>query len=138
MFLWQAVFLSVKREGCQKEPGRIDKGGGAVISGGMESVPAPKKVELVGELVAILWEDGREDYYPMEKLRAYSPSADNVGEPDLFGRIHGGDPRTEFPGVKVEAWERVGRYALKFVFSDGHQTGLFSHAYLRSLGDEWD
>jgi len=103
----------------------------------MEAVTRPEKIELVGELVAIRWSDGREDYYPMEGLRAASPSAENVGEPDLFGRIRGGDPRTEFPGVTVEQFEEVGRYAVKFVFSDGHQTGLFSYSYLRRLGEEW-
>lgn len=103
----------------------------------MGNIPAPETIELVGTEVAIRWEDGREDYYPMERLRAASPSADNMGEPDLFGRMHGGDPRTEFPGVTVERFEEVGRYAVKFVFSDGHQTGLFSHRYLRDLGEAW-
>lgn len=85
--------------------------------------------------MAIRWTDGREDYYPMETLRALSPSAENMGEPDLFGRIHGGDPRTEFPGVRVEGHEQVGQYAVKFIFSDGHRTGLYSFRYLLEIGD---
>ena len=72
----------------------------------------------------------------MESLRALSPSAENVGEPDIFGRIHGGDSRTEFPGVTVTGYEIVGRYAIRFIFSDGHQTGLFSFPYLLKIGDE--
>ena len=87
-------------------------------------------------MVAIRWPDGREDFLEMERLRALSPSADNIGEPDIFGNIHGADPRTEFPGVTVTGYEIVGRYAVRFIFSDGHQTGLFSFPYLLQIGDE--
>ena len=95
----------------------------------------PEDVQLIGNEVAIRWSDGRESFFPMEELRAASPSAENVGEPDLFGRMHGGDPRTRFPGVVVEDWEFVGNYALRFQFSDGHRTGLYSFAYLRRLDE---
>ena len=72
----------------------------------------------------------------METLRALSPSAENVGEPDIFGNIHGGDSRTEFPGVTVTGYEFVGRYAIRFTFSDGHSSGLYSFSYLLQIGDE--
>ncbi len=102
----------------------------------MPAIPPPQSIELIGNLVAIRWADGREDFFPMETLRALSPSAENVGEPDIFGNIHGGDPRTEFPGVTVTGHELVGRYAIRFTFSDGHSTGLFSFPYLLRIGDE--
>ena len=102
----------------------------------MPAIPPPQSVELIGDLVAIRWADGREDFFPMETLRALSPSAENVGEPDIFGNIHGGDPRTEFPGVTVTGYEYVGRYAIRFTFSDGHNTGLFTFPYLLQIGDE--
>lgn len=102
----------------------------------MEIIPPPEAIDLIGNTVAIRWKDGREDFFPMEKLRALSPSADNIGEPDIFGNIHGADPRTEFPGVTVEDYEVVGRYAIRFVFSDGHKTGLFSFPYLQRIGNE--
>jgi len=95
----------------------------------------PAAIDLIGDVVAIRWDDGREDYFPMETLRACSPSADNIGEPDLFGNIHGADPRTEFPGVSVTQYEIIGRYAIRFTFSDGHNTGLFSYPYLIRIGD---
>jgi len=99
----------------------------------MAAIPPPEAITLIGDTVAIKWPDGQENYFPMERLRALSPSADNIGEPDIFGNIHGADPRTEFPGVTVTDFELVGRYAVRFIFSDGHQTGLFSFEYLRSL-----
>lgn len=102
----------------------------------MPTIPPPESIQLIGTTVAILWKDEREDYYEMESLRALSPSADNIGEPDLFGNIMGGDPRTEFPGVTVTGYDIVGRYAVRFIFSDGHKTGLFTFQYLRKIGDE--
>ena len=102
----------------------------------MATLPPPETIDLIGNIVAIRWKDAREDYFEMEKLRKLSPSADNIGEPDIFGNVIGGDPRTEFPGVPVTGYEVVGRYAIRFIFSDGHNTGLFTFQYLRKLGDE--
>lgn len=96
----------------------------------------PEDIQMIGEEIAIRWTDGREDYYPMELLRACSPSAENIGEKDIFGRIHGGDPRTEYPGVRVEHWDFIGNYAVRFFFSDKHKTGLYSYEYLLRLGDQ--
>lgn len=95
----------------------------------------PKNVQLIGTEVAISWSDGTETFFSMEFLRANSPSAENTGEPDIFGRVHGGDPRTEYPGVTVTGFDYVGRYAICFTFSDGHNTGLFTYDYLRELAD---
>jgi DUF971 family protein len=36
----------------------------------------------------------------------------------------------------VHGFEVVGRYAVRFIFSDGHKTGLFSFPYLLQIGDE--
>ena len=99
-------------------------------------MPAPKTIQAIGNEVAILWDDGTESYYPMETLRALSPSAENRGESDLLGRVHGGDSRTEFPGVSVTSWNLVGSYAVQFVFSDGHNTGIYSFDYLRDISEK--
>ncbi len=97
--------------------------------------PAPTSILLLEQEVALLWPDGREDYIEMEFLRANSPSAENVGEADLFGRVHGGDPRTHYPGVRVDGYSRVGNYGIRFLFSDGHQTGIYAFSLLRQLAD---
>lgn len=95
----------------------------------------PKSVQAIGNEIALLWDDGIESYYPMETLRALSPSAENVGERDLLGEIHGGDARKSFPGVTITSWNIVGNYAIQFVFSDGHNTGIYSFDYLRDISD---
>ncbi|HVW22565.1 MAG TPA: DUF971 domain-containing protein [Opitutaceae bacterium] len=95
----------------------------------------PTNVQLIGEEVAIAWNDGAESYLAAGRLRAASPSAETRGERDIFGQQHGGEAPRAYPGVRVLGWEQVGNYALRFDFSDGHRTGLYSYDYLRRLGD---
>jgi len=95
---------------------------------------APSRIEVIGNEIAIVWTDGVEQYLPMERLRAWSPSAENTGERDLVGRVYGGTDQTEFPGVTVTGWQVVGAYAVQFSFSDGHNTGIYAFDYLRRLG----
>ena len=97
---------------------------------------APANVQIIGQEVAIVWDDGVESYFPFEKLRAASPSASNQGERDIFGHRYGGDGRGHFPGVEVLGWVQIGDYALCFIFSDGHRTGLYSFDYLRKLAEK--
>ena len=96
----------------------------------------PEHIEAIGSEIGIRWSDGSESYYPMEKLRAWSPSAENVGERDLLGRQIGGHvgPK-EFPGVTVTGWRLIGGYAIQFDFSDGHNTGLYGFDYLKKLAE---
>lgn len=100
---------------------------------GFTSMRSPTNVQLIGQEVAIVWDDGAESYLPFEKLRAGSPSAETQGERDIFGQQYGGNGPKKFPGVQVLGWEQVGNYALRFDFSDGHRTGLYSYDYLRKL-----
>ena len=94
----------------------------------------PDDIQMIGDTVAIRWSDGVEDFYPMENLRALSPSAENQGERDLMGNIYGGTDQTEFPGVTVTGWVPVGGYGIQFNFSDGHKTGIYTFDYLRRIG----
>ncbi|MEM8550484.1 MAG: DUF971 domain-containing protein [Verrucomicrobiota bacterium] len=95
--------------------------------------PPPQDIQLIGQEVAIVWQDGSEDYFTGEFLRAKSPSAENVGEKDIFGNQYGGNGPREFPGVTVEGWAFAGNYAVVFHFSDGHRTGIYSWDYLKNL-----
>ncbi len=95
----------------------------------------PVNIQLIGNEVAIAWSDGAESFLPAEGLRAASPSAENQGERDIFGQQYGGQGPKTFPGVLVTAWEQVGNYAIRFDFSDGHRTGLYSYDYLRKLAE---
>lgn len=93
----------------------------------------PKDIQLIGNELAIVWEDGSESYFAAEFLRRHSPSAENIGEKDILGNQYGGDGPKEFPHVTIKNWDIVGNYAMRPWFSDGHKTGLFSWDYLREL-----
>ena len=70
---------------------------------------------------------------PFEYLRVYSPSAEVRG--------HGAGQETLQLGkheVAVTAVEPVGHYAVRLRFDDGHDTGLYTWAYLRELGETRD
>ena len=93
----------------------------------------PKDIQIIGQELAILWSDGKENYFVAEFLRQHSPSAENLGEKDLFGRQQNEVKKNKFPGIKILAWDRIGNYGIRIDFSDGHNTGIYSWKYLREL-----
>lgn len=95
----------------------------------------PQTVQLIGQEVAIVWNDGTEAYFTGPQLRAASPSAETKGEKDIFGNQYGGGEKKDFSQVQVLGFERVGNYALRFDFSDGHRTGLFGFELLQALAE---
>lgn len=99
------------------------------------AMPQPLDVQLIGVEVAIRWDDGGESYITASTLRAASPSASVRGERDIFGHQYGGEVPRSYVGVEVLGWDKVGNYALRFEFSDGHNTGLYSFDLLRRLGE---
>jgi DUF971 family protein len=98
--------------------------------------PPPLELQIIGREIALRWPDGVEDFIPAEFLRARSPSAENVGERDIFGKQYGGDGPKNFAGVEAQSWQPVGNYAAAFTFSDGHKTGIYPWILLRALGEE--
>ena len=97
---------------------------------------SPADIQLIGRELAIRWEDGAESYISVPDLRTASPSAEVRGERDIFGRNYGGENAGKHLDVDLNGWDKVGNYAIRFKFSDGHQTGIYSYDYLRTLGEE--
>lgn len=93
----------------------------------------PSNIQLIGTELCILWDDGSESYFTSEFLRKHSPSAQNIGEKDIFGNQYGGNGPKEFPGVTLLSWDIIGNYAIRPSFSDGHSSGIYSWAYLKDL-----
>jgi DUF971 family protein len=93
--------------------------------------PSSIKLRTQSRLLEIVFEDGARFELPFEYLRVYSPSAEVRG--------HGPGQETLQLGkhdVGIRAVEPVGQYAIKLVFDDGHDSGLYSWSYLRELGVE--
>ena len=81
----------------------------------------------------IAFDDGSQFELPAELLRVESPSAEVKG--------HGVGQKKIVPGkraVAIREVEPVGRYAIRLLFDDGHDTGLFSWPYLYELGRDRD
>ena len=70
---------------------------------------------------------------PAEYLRVYSPSA------EVRGHAPGQETlQTGKAGVTIAGLEPVGQYALKIIFSDGHDSGLYDWDYLYNLAHGYD
>lgn len=94
----------------------------------------PKNIQLIGQELAIVWDDGSETYISAPQLRAASPSAETAGERDILGVLHGGEQGKDYSAVEIRDWQFVGNYAIRFRFTDGHATGLYSFELLKTLG----
>ena len=82
-------------------------------------------------MLEVSFDDGSRFELPFEYLRVHSPSAEVQG--------HGAGPMLLVLGkenVGVRAVEAVGQYAVRLVFDDGHDTGLYTWKYLHELGAE--
>lgn len=89
------------------------------------------KLRKRSRILEVAFDDGSRYQLPFEYLRVFSPSAEVKG--------HGPGQEVLQVGkqdVAVLAVEPVGLYAVKLVFSDGHNTGLYTWTYLHELGRE--
>ena len=101
------------------------------------SIPVPTNVLIVGDDLAIVWDDGREDYIRLETLRRECPCAMCKGERDLLGNVYKGPDRPLTPrAFQAAAQRRVGGYALQIDWADGHNDGIYSFETLRRIGGE--
>ncbi|MBT9475577.1 MAG: DUF971 domain-containing protein [Burkholderiaceae bacterium] len=109
------------------------------MAGLQAGAPTPTALTLHNQsrILEIAFSDGAQFRIPFELMRVYSPSAEVQG--------HGPGQEVLQTGkreVNVVELEPTGNYAVKPVFSDGHESGIFSWDYLYFLGSEqsrlWD
>lgn len=98
-------------------------------------MPRPTELNLhqQSRVLDVVFDDGRRYALPCEYLRVFSPSAEVRG--------HGpGQEVLQFgkKDVNISAIEPVGSYGVKLVFTDGHDTGIYSWDYLCDLGAKKD
>ncbi|CAA7617420.1 conserved hypothetical protein [Magnetospirillum sp. LM-5] len=100
---------------------------------GSQHCPEEIKVKKAERRLDIRFEDGAEFQIPAELLRVESPSAEVQG--------HGPGEKTLVAGrshVGIIAVEPVGNYAVKIVFDDLHDSGIYTWDYLYWLGASQD
>lgn len=93
--------------------------------------PTSIKLRTKSRLLEVAFDDGSSFQLPFEYLRVYSPSAEVRG--------HGPGQETLQLGkheVGITKAEPVGNYAVRLIFDDGHDTGLYTWSYLHELGRE--
>ena len=91
--------------------------------------PTQIRLRKNSKLLVVTFEDGAEYEFAFEYLRVHSPSAEVAG--------HGPGQETLQTGkenVVITSLDAVGHYAIRLVFDDGHDSGLYSWTYLHELG----
>ncbi len=101
----------------------------------MHKAPHPLDIKLQKRLreLQISFSDGKRFELTAEYLRVFSPSAEVQG--------HGGGEGVLVTGkeaVNIDQIEPVGRYAVRLVFDDGHNTGLYTWPILYDLGLQYE
>ena len=95
----------------------------------------PESINLnqKSRILEIAFDDGQNFELSCEFLRVYSPSAEVKGHGPGQSVLQTGKENVSITNI-----EPVGHYAVKLIFDDGHDTGLYSWAYLYELGENKD
>lgn len=96
-------------------------------------MPVPIEIRLKegGKRLEVDFDDGARFALPAEYLRVESPSAEVQGHAPHQKQIVAG--RRHVGIIRIEP---VGHYAVRLIFDDLHETGIYSWEYLRALGRE--
>lgn len=94
----------------------------------MMIVPRNVERDAAKRELHIVWADGHESRIPYQTLRDRCPCARCR---DL--REQGKKPLAMVLTTKLDAWARVGNYALNFSWGDSHSEGIFAYDFLRGL-----
>ncbi len=99
----------------------------------------PKTIEQISDqVITITWDDDTTQIFFAEATRKACPCATCKDEKD-----EAGSNKNPFKVLKMAPkniyftkWEMVGRYAIRFVFSDRHDSGIYTFDYLREIGEK--
>ena len=91
--------------------------------------PVDIKIRTESRILDVSFDDGTRYELPFEYLRVFSPSAEVKGHGGGEGILQSGKENIGITGV-----EPIGNYALRLIFDDGHNTGLYSWSLLHDLG----
>ena len=82
------------------------------------------QVELYGNKILLRWNDGHESTFGARELRISCQCAECVEEWSNRKLL---DPATVAADIRAEDYLSVGRYAVQFLWSDEHFTGIYNH-----------
>ena len=94
----------------------------------------PKKISLEEKEILVEWSDGHKSIYSNKNMRDACPCAMRAGESlPLGGRIMIPLRPAVPDDTKAISYSMIGLYAIAFVWSDGHDSGIYAYDYLLSL-----
>ena len=93
----------------------------------------PKEIKKSGNSIHILWEDEHKSIYEINYLRRKCPCV--ICRENQARTPDGGVELPSFAQKPIEILKtnQIGRYAIQFSFSDGHDTGIYSYDHLRKI-----
>lgn len=94
-----------------------------------------ENIAMIGNELALAWDDGGETYLNFEQLRRACPCAACQGEPDVTGKVLVPKVILTNKSFELRRHQVVGGYAVQFFWADGHNTGIYSFDFLRRLGE---
>lgn len=97
------------------------------------SIPTRVVVREAKDSLLITFSDSQEYSLPAEFLRVHSPSAEVRGHGEGNETLQYGKRN-----ITIASLEQAGNYALQIIFSDGHDSGIYSWEYLRKLAENQD
>ncbi len=100
---------------------------------GAQPWPTELRLNAAKDELSVGFDDHKRYDFSAEYLRVESPSAEVQG--------HSAEQRQTVSGkkgVKIARIEPIGNYAVRIVFDDGHDSGLYSWSYFLELGEEKD
>ena len=97
----------------------------------MAAIPLPVEIKKTGPReITIWWDDGHLSVYTTHYLRSECTCARCVSEVTGLRIL---DPNTVAPDLTITGAEHVGRYGVRFVFTDRHDSGIYTWERLREL-----
>jgi DUF971 family protein len=97
------------------------------------SIPTRIVVREAKDSLLITFSEVQEYSLPAEFLRVHSPSAEVRGHGEGNETLQYGKRN-----ITIASLEQAGNYALQIIFSDGHDSGIYSWEYLRKLAENQD
>jgi len=93
----------------------------------------PNNIQVIGNEIAIAWNDGTETFMELELFRRSCPCAACGGEPDVLGYVVRPEGQYTGESFEMKRWHIVGGYAMQPTWGDGHSSGLYAFDYIRKL-----
>jgi DUF971 family protein len=97
----------------------------------------PTNIIVMDNNIAIKWNDGSESFLSNKIMRDKCPCANCSGESDVFGNTYkSNSPKLEDNNQYIiNRYINIGHYAIRIIWQDGHNAGIYSFEFLKSLGD---